>query len=265
MQKELSTNQIQAITRELLQDLAQFSADHKKKMILLGGSLLGHVRHEGFIPWDDDVDVGFMREDYSWIQENYVPKNPRFRLIKETDKDSLVPYMRLVDTHTTGNSAYYHMTHGVFIDIFPIDEIDDNGLKRKIYFTGHKILNVLRNVARSTGEYEADAKGVKIKKIIRKVVKKQHAHSFNLLEIKWVQAYRKCMKNTQFAGALTGMHGQKEIFPKSMWQNLTQSSFEGSQVWIISDVETYLMQFYGDWQTPIKQEQQHAKFFSKEE
>ncbi|MCW0952910.1 LicD family protein [Weissella ceti] len=262
-QKELSTNQIQAIMRELLKDVAGFAADHQKQIILLGGSLLGHVRNEGFIPWDDDVDVGLMRADYTWIQENYVPKNPRFRLIQEHDQDSLVPYMRLVDTESTGKSPYYQMTHGVFIDIFPIDELDEKSIKRKIYLVGHKIINILRNTARSTGAYPPDAKGVPFKKMLRKVIHNNQAHSLNTLEVKWVNIYLKYMKSPAYAGVLNGMHGQKEFFDKNIWQDLVPVTFEGSQVWQVADIDTYLTQLYGDWQTPIKQEQQHAKFWMK--
>ena len=100
---EMTINEVQALTREMLQDLANFVSQNNRRLLLLGGSMLGLVRHDGFIPWDDDLDVGLFREDYDWLMKHYQPTNSRFRLMTEEDEDTLVPNARVVDSRLSHN------------------------------------------------------------------------------------------------------------------------------------------------------------------
>ncbi|SUP52924.1 LPS biosynthesis protein [Weissella viridescens] len=65
MVERLKTETVHAVMLEMLNDVATFANEHDLKLFLLGGTLLGSVRDGALIPWDDDVDVGFMRKDYN--------------------------------------------------------------------------------------------------------------------------------------------------------------------------------------------------------
>lgn len=88
----LSTIEIQKVLKDMLSDLTSFAEKTNIRVILIGGSLLGHVREGGFIPWDDDLDVGLYREDYERMATNYQPQNKRFKLLTETNLLNNVPF-----------------------------------------------------------------------------------------------------------------------------------------------------------------------------
>ncbi|WP_195556287.1 LicD family protein [Weissella cibaria] len=260
---EMTINEVQALTREMLQDLANFVSQNNRRLLLLGGSMLGLVRHDGFIPWDDDLDVGLFREDYDWLMKHYQPTNSRFRLMTEEDENTLVPNARVVDSETIAQSDYYKINHGVFIDIFPVDQVQ-TGIKLKTFLLTHKVLNVLRNVARSTGNFPDDAQIVPLKRGLSKIVAYKQTHRFVELEIKASNRLVRGIQYPDAIGVLNGMYGRKEIFNGNIFAPLIMKKFEGAEVYIPQNFNQYLTQFFGDWQTPIKSENKHARFFTKE-
>ena len=117
-----------AILLDLLLKFDEVCKKHNLKYFLNSGSLLGAIRHKGFIPWDDDIDVEMPREDYEKLLKLSVEfEQPYFLQTPYTDPNSAYSFAKLRNSNTTMASkhfAFQEMNHGVLIDIFPYDKWD---------------------------------------------------------------------------------------------------------------------------------------------
>lgn len=118
--------EIQLKLLDMLKWFHEFCIENKLRYYALGGTMLGAIRHKGFIPWDDDIDVGMPREDYDKMIELVIDKqDEKYRLEKPLqNKDFVYQYCKLYDTSTTlVENTRYKTKRGVYLDIFPLDGI----------------------------------------------------------------------------------------------------------------------------------------------
>lgn len=100
----------------------------KLKYFVIGGTLIGAIRHNGFIPWDNDIDIAMPREDYEKfikLGQKHLKKNLFIQTYK-TDPNYLQNYTKIRDSNTTfieSNVKKHNINHGIFIDIFPLDTL----------------------------------------------------------------------------------------------------------------------------------------------
>lgn len=160
MNKLLSMQEIRTLYIDMLDYLAKFCDDHKIKYYLAYGTLLGAVRHEGFIPWDDDVDIVMPRCDFEkfikCFSEEQNGKSLYELQFHNTLSNYIYPYAKLRDIRTikepVDTNLRYVPEEGLDIDIFPLDGISNNMLKAyvKYKFTNilfHKIyLNLVHSI-----------------------------------------------------------------------------------------------------------------------
>lgn len=128
MGKQLTVKDIQDESLKILLDVHEFCMKHDIKYSVSGGTLLGAVRHKGYIPWDDDVDIYMLRPDYDKFIATY--KSDNYVLMSmETDKDYFLPYAHVVDmkyTEMTYNYyPFYRKPCGLKMDVFPIESVSD--------------------------------------------------------------------------------------------------------------------------------------------
>ncbi len=111
--------------------------EHNLRYYLIAGTLLGAVRHKGFIPWDDDLDVGMPRADYELLIANskdWLPKQYEF-ICAENNPKYPFPFGKVQDANTTLiERRGFHYVGGVYMDIFPIDGVPEGKMAQKIHF-----------------------------------------------------------------------------------------------------------------------------------
>ncbi len=128
----------QKVMLEILLEIHRICMENHITYWLEAGTLLGAIRHKGFIPWDDDCDVSMPRKDYEKflkIAQNKLPEN-MFLQTKETDPAYPLPWAKirkngtlLIETGETGEENYHH---GIFVDIFPYDYYESAEVIKKL-------------------------------------------------------------------------------------------------------------------------------------
>lgn len=120
-----------AVIVDLVYEFDKVCKKHNLRYYMIYGSLLGAVRHKGFIPWDDDFDVAMPRTDYDRFLELAGEfQDPYFLQTPYTDPESAYSYAKIRNSNTTGVSTmfqYNDFNQGMWITVFPLDHWDDNG------------------------------------------------------------------------------------------------------------------------------------------
>lgn len=158
------------IQLDLLEQLLLLCKENEIKCFAVWGTLLGAVRHKGFIPWDDDIDIGLFRLDYDKlckIAPSYF-KAPYFFQNSYTDTRFFLPFTRLRNSNTTGivcGNLDKSYNNGIYIDIYPLDGVTEN--RYKAYFQQMRI-RLFARIARIKNEEQKHQKSItgKIKNTI---------------------------------------------------------------------------------------------------
>ncbi len=126
--EQLTIDDIKAIELEIMDEIDRVCAERGLQYFLGYGSLLGAVRHGGFIPWDDDIDILMMRADYEQLMAHFNEwrKSERFKLVSYRDESSIYQIAKVVDTTTVmyENFVGKKAATGVWVDIFPLENFD---------------------------------------------------------------------------------------------------------------------------------------------
>jgi len=259
----MDTQRLKNIESEMLKSFIEVCERLNLRYFVVGGTLLGAIRHHGFIPWDDDIDVGLPREDYEkFLQEaqSYLPKY-YFVQNRKTDPELPNNYAKIRDSRTTfieNGVQHLNINHGVYIDIFPIDFYPESKWKQRVFDVKSKLLKIRIGHA---FDFANTPKKSPFRKIARKVVSlflvlvyPTIASALNAQE----KLYKK-EKNSGLVVNLCGAWGKREIMQASWLAETCDVEFEGMAVKAPKEYDKYLKQVYGDYMKfpPVEQQVSH--------
>lgn len=243
----LTTEQTEALKQIELDIFKEFIGVCEKlglKYYVLGGTLLGAVRHKGFIPWDDDIDVGMPRQDYEILisqAQRYLPEH-LFLQTHATDGKYLKNYAKIRNSNTAfieESISHVKMNHGMFIDIFPLDYCDEKNKYKN--FRG--ISNVLINLRMFAETNKDPLPFVKrLATIVSRVRYPSVEQAYQAKEKRY-----KCCKSGSFLANFSGAWGIKEIIPAEWYSEGVILEFEGIAVYAPKEYQKWLTRVYGDY------------------
>lgn len=268
-QYHMLTNQ-EIKERELLILLSfqEFCQRNNLRFYLSGGTLLGAIRHHGFIPWDDDIDVCMPRKDYERLEQIYINNEQKYCLRSRNLGNFIAPFAKLVDKNTWIDSQFTSddMNRHLWIDIFPVDGLPESlDAVKKIY----KQCEFYRRIFLITNAKLGEGKST-FHKYIKYILKplsvlygKKHCvEKIDQLAHKY--QYEQC----KYVGAITwGLYGAGERMLKSKFEKQVLVEFEGYKFPTFSCWDSYLHGLYGDYMKlpPVEKRQTHdMKVYVKE-
>lgn len=259
-----SSTIIKRILINILDEFILLCENNNLKYTLLGGSVLGAIRHQGIIPWDDDIDIGMPRPDYNKFLSiaNY-SLNKKYKMVSMYNEDRFCyPFTKLYDTETTLiEFKDYPFIYGIHIDIFPLDGIPKELNIRKAIIPS---IQKRRNAAGFLAKAESSL-NYKIKHLLAYfwyhfLYKNSHS---SLMECENLAQKYPINKEHDIINHY-GAWGEKEISDYSWFFPLKEYTFEGRKVWGPNNFDAYLTKMYGNYMTPPpieKRRSHHSHYF----
>lgn len=257
--REINISELKKIQLEILDVFADFCNRHQLKYWLDNGTLLGAIRHKGYIPWDDDIDTGMLREDFNKCIELFNNENERYQFVcVENNKDFCYPFAKIFDTKTL---LYEPNKEGnrlsVNIDVFVYDNAPDDDQKLKLMFSWRDFWEKMDYLRLP---YNIQNKGTKrlVGEIIRLVPR---AFPKQYFSYKIYQNSRKYENiETKRIGNFTSL--SKVVADKSVFETMIDIEFEGKSYMAPAEYDKWLRLFYGDYMKlpPIEKRVAHHQF-----
>jgi len=251
-------NDLQKTEFNLLKTFIEICEKNEIKYFLACGSVLGAVKYQGFIPWDDDVDVCLFRKDYENFLNVAKKELPDWCFLQNYITDPTFPhsYTKLRDSRTTfieKGVSKLKMNHGVFLDVFPLDGYPEN--ESEISQFEKKKKSISRLIFCSL-EDKSSVKIILRNKVLRILgFKKRNAKTVEKLE----NLFKKYPTDTSEIICNHGnWQGKLEYAPKWQYGDGTFAEFEGLKVRIPENFDAYLTQKYGEWRKDPKESMQKS-------
>ena len=244
---------------KMYKEIESVCIKHNLTVMLAYGSVLGAIRHGGFIPWDDDMDLFMPRKDYELFIHRYsceLPGNLKV-YAPNTKNKAISRFAKVVDTETKFLEAEAddmdEPSQGVFVDIFPLDSINNNSVQNKLK---RYILMILMYIGSSVRQYNLNF--CRYKKLMSTSMPAKinywlrHAlgFCFSFWNFhKWyniIDNYCRCDLNTGYVADLLGTYEWKPI-PNDVFLPPQKGVFENMSVFLSNDPKKHLKIRYGNW------------------
>lgn len=248
-------NELQKIQLSMLKDFDAVCQKHRISYQLFSGTALGAVRHKGFIPWDDDIDVVMLREDYERFFDSASKEldSNKYYVQREFSEHWPMFFSKLRLNGTTYIEKYHshdaRIHQGIYIDIFPCDNLSDSRLMQKLQYIASKIVIAKSLYARG---YETNST---VKKCFMQFCRILPTEPFKRLCIRRNDS--SSLKVHTFFGG--GKKFEKSIYLREWFEQSVKMRFEDSEFPVSAHYDEMLRVMYGDYMIMPTLEQRVCK------
>ena len=247
--QELRKHQLRAL--EALKFFDRICEEENLRYFMIAGSALGAVRHKGFIPWDDDIDVVMTMDQYQ-------------RFLKIAPKKIVMPYRwrhtSVEDTYPTLSGGLYYGCDEPLVTVFPLVKLSDNFVQRKWQWVIRKVFSPIwqRKVGYHVPKEKMNAKqklSIAGSTVLTWIIPKKTV--LNILRHNEIK-YEK--REVEWYCNIYSKYSQEKESIKAEWvKNTIRIPFEDGQFPVIKDYDAYLTHLYGDYMTPPSEKDRHPE------
>lgn len=252
--------EIHSVELKILDFFDFFCKQHELKYSLGAGTLLGAVRHKGFIPWDDDIDLFMERGYYNKLLQliSKEKKYSHFEFLSPYENDYAYPFIKVVDNKTRATQKGMKTTFGLWLDIFPVDSCG-NSINEGIKYQ-RKLYSYVKKIMRTLNTHKENDFFSMLKRIYmffqKNLFKKNSIYFKNKsLAVKFPQF-------SKYAGTLIWNLSKKDVYPAEYFADgYTELEFEGSKYPVFKRYDDILRHRYGDYMQlpPEKDRENHCE------
>lgn len=260
--RRLEMDEIRPLCLEVLRRIKEVCDKNGIRYSLSGGTLIGAVRHNGFIPWDDDIDIMMPRPDYDRFIEIASKTDCGFSLYsyENCGDDYWYPFAKACHKNTLlceKGMSDSNIRLGIYVDIFPVDGIADTYKSAMLRCKLFKILHGLRLASNWKKFRRSKIRGSLYEPLRFGCYLLSKLFTKRFLGKKLDEFVRKKpFEKSKYVGRLVGDYGSKEVVSKKLFESYTNVSFEGTEFSAISEYNSFLTSLYGDYMTPPPKEKQ---------
>ncbi len=255
MKRITNIDELRSIQMAILDSIHEFCQREEITYFLSSGTLIGAVRHKGYIPWDDDIDLYMPRDSYDRFINSYSCESGKYRVIDpHTEQNYYYTFAKVVDTTTlmieTETPGY---EIGVYIDIFPVDYISDDLEERTNVFKRKHLLYKIRRckISHNNPLYSKFAY----------VVYKHWPRSLKSLNNEIEHLITSCKKSSTVCNLTEAGPKIGGCFPAKCIESDVDIEFEGKLYKTMVGYKEYLTKTYGDYMTlPPEDKRVHHDF-----
>lgn len=258
---EIGLNELKKIQVDILKDIHTFCQSANLKYSLSFGTLIGAVRHKGYIPWDDDVDIMMPRKDYDIFIRSFKSENCMV-IDHEINKSYIIPFAKVYDKRTSLiENVRFQANTGVYVDVFPIDTIP-NSVKdiNSLYKRKRLLYNIYKyKISKGLPNWNI------LKKTALKIIQLFLSPiTFNqLLKVNERNTLKYQNDSNSKAGEAISFDSVKSgIINKDVFDDYMLVDFEGEKFYSIKKYDEFLCSVYGDYMIlpPIDKRVTHHSF-----
>jgi len=271
---EMTLQEVQRVSLDILTDVHEFCESHNIKYSLAYGTLIGAIRHKGFIPWDDDIDIVIPRPDFDRFCRDFQSAQGYKLYVPEAENNYLT-FARVCDnerTQTRTNSPWSPEQTGVWIDVFPLDGLPDDEVH---FFDLVKNIRKIEKIEMRlrTGKLLKFKDIMDVKHFVYCMIKRILYFRYDLFPLihQHVELLRKNhFDDMSYCGQLCCMdYPEKEHNPKTDFDHYILMPFCDTHFYVMNGYDNILRRYYGDYmQLPPKHkqvppQQSYIKFYWK--